>query len=333
MTKQNLAGYLARHATLRQLQVFEAVARLGSVTRAAEEIFLAQPTVSMQLKKLSETIGSRLIEQTGNRIHLTDVGSEVYAACQEIFNSLAELESRVADIKGVKRGRLRLAVITSAKYLAPHLLGHFCRDHPGVEVALKVSNRENLLDRIATYQDDVYILGQTPQGLEVEAFPLILNPLVIMAGRDHPLVNRARIPLKRVLEEPFVMREAGSGTRAAFERLIAEKELSPPNVRMEFASNEAIKQVVAAGLGVTVLSLHSLILEGTDGPIALLDVENFPIERHWYVVYPKGRKLSIVAQAFLDYVKAEGRHISEHFNQELVKLRRMRASSRRKRAR
>ncbi len=331
MTKTSFAGHLARHATLRQLQVFEAVARLGSVTRAAEEIFLAQPTVSMQLKKLSDTIGSKLIEQIGNRIHLTDVGSEVYAACQEIFNSLSDLESKVADIKGVKRGRLRLAVITSAKYLAPQLLGHFCREHPGVEVALKVTNRESLLDRIGTYQDDLYILGQAPQGLEVESYPLILNPLVVMAGRDHPLVNRARIPLKRILEEPFVMREPGSGTRAAFERLIESRDLTAPIVRMEFASNEAIKQVVAAGLGVTVLSLHSLTLEGTSGPIALLDVEGFPIERHWYVVYPRGRKLSIVGQTFLDYIKKEGRHISQHFNDELVKLRRTRSSSKGKR--
>lgn len=325
MAKTSLAGYLARHATLRQLQVFEAVARLGSVTRAAEEIFLAQPTVSMQLKKLSDTIGSRLIEQVGNRIHLTDVGSEVYAACQEIFNSLTELESKVADIKGLKRGRLRLAVITSAKYLAPQLLGHFCRKHPGVDVTLKVTNRENLLERMAAYQDDLYIFGQPPHNIEVEAYPLILNPLVIMAGRDHPLVSRARIPLKRVLEEPFVMREPGSGTRAAFERLVSSKGLTPPEVRMEFASNEAIKQVVAAGLGITVLSLHSLTLEGTSGPIALLDVEGFPIERHWYVVYPKGRKLSMVGQTFLDYVKEEGRHISEHFNDELVKLKRARS--------
>lgn len=321
MSKTNLAGYLARHATLRQLQVFEAVARLGSVTRAAEEIFLAQPTVSMQLKKLSDTIGSRLIEQIGNRIHLTDVGREVFVACQEIFNSLTSLESKVADINGLRRGRLSLAVITSAKYLAPQLLGHFCREHPGVDVALKVSNRESLLERIATYQDDLYILGQPPQGLDVEAYPLILNPLMIMAGRDHPLTTQAEISLARVLEEPFVMREAGSGTRAAFERLVESHGLTPPNVRMEFTSNEAIKQVVAAGLGITVLSVHSLTLEGTQGPIALLDVDGFPIERHWYVVYPRGRKLSMVGQTFLEFVKEEGRHISENFNKQLMSLR------------
>jgi DNA-binding transcriptional LysR family regulator len=317
-------GALARHATLRQLQVFEAVARLGSYTRAAEELYLAQPTVSMQLKKLADTIGLPLFEQVGIRIHLTDTGREVYAACQDVFHALANLEMKVADLKGVKRGRLKLGVITSAKYLAPHLLGQFGRLHPGIDFTLKVTNRERLLERIASYEDDLYIVGQPPQEIEVEAYPLVPNPLVVMASRDHPLVGQPNIPLKRLLEEPFVLREPGSGTRDALLRLIAEKGLKPPLVRMEFASNEAIKQAIVAGLGVSVMSLHSLALEGTSGPIALLDVQAFPIQRHWYLAHPKGRRPSVVAAAFLEFVKQEGRNIASHIDKELAKLRRTR---------
>ena len=328
VTKQNhdgarisLAGALARHTTLRQLQVFEAVARLGSFTRAAEELYLAQPTVSMQLKKLADTVGMPLIEQTGIRIRLTDTGREVYAACQEVFRAMADLEMKVADLKGVKRGRLRLAVITSAKYLAPHLLGQFGRLHPGIDFSLKVTNRERLIERIENHEDDLYILGQPPAELDEEAHPLVPNPLVIMVSHDHPLSGVLNIPLKRLLEEPFVLREPGSGTRDALFRLLEEHGLPAPVVRMELSSNESIKQAVVAGLGISVLSLHSLALEGTNGPITVLDVLGFPIQRHWYLAHSKGRKLSVVAQSFLDFVRQEGPHIAEELDRKLAEAR------------
>ncbi len=320
MARTNLVGTLARHVTLRQLQVFEAVARLGSFTRASEELFLAQPTVSMQLKKLADSLGLPLFEQVGIRIQPTDTGRELYDACQEVFHVLANLEMKIADLKGVKRGRLRLAVITSAKYVAPHLLGQFGLLHPGIDFSLKVTNRERLIDRINRYEDDLCILGLPPQEINVEAFPFVPNPLVVMTNRDHPLVGVPNIPLKRLLDEPFILREPGSGTRAAVIKAFEAKGLKPPIARMELSSNEAIKQAVAAGLGISVLSLHSLALEGTSGPIAVLDVQDFPIQRHWYVVYPKGRKLSVVGQAFLDFVKLEGLNIAEKFDQEIAKL-------------
>ncbi len=322
----SLAGALARHTTLRQLQVFEAVARLGSFTRAAEELFLAQPTVSMQLKKLADTVGMPLFEQTGVRIRLTDTGREVYDACQEVFRALADLELKVADLKGVKHGRLRLAVITSAKYLAPHLLGHFGRLHPGIDFSLKVTNRERLLERIDNHDDDLYILGEPPPGLEVEAHPLVPNPLVVMASREHPLAGVPNIPLKRLLEEPFVLREPGSGTRDALFRLLEKHGSQAPVVRMELSSNESIKQAIVAGLGITVLSLHSLALEGTNGPIAVLDVQGFPIQRHWYLAHTRGRKPSVVAQTFLDFVRQEGPHIAEELNRKLDEVRAARRS-------
>lgn len=325
--RNNLAGALARRATLRQLQVFETVARLSSFTRAAEELHLAQPTVSMQLKKLAETVGHPLFEQVGIKMQLTDIGREVYTACLDVFNALENLEMKVAAIEGLKRGTLRLAVITSAKYIAPHLLGGFCKNYPGIEVALKVTNRERLIDRIASHQDDLYIFGEPPEQLDVDAYPLVPNPLVVMAAREHPLVGVPDIPLKRLLDEPFIMRERGSGTRAAVVRQFERAGLDLPVTKMELASNEAIKQAVVAGLGITVLSMHSLILEGTSGPIALLDVEGFPIMRHWYVVHNSKRKLSVVAHSFLEFVRQEGRHVAENFDAEMEKLRQSRRRS------
>lgn len=331
MNHNSLVGALARHATLRQLQVFEAVARLGSFTRAAEELFLAQPTVSMQVKKLVDTIGLPLFEQVGIRIQLTDAGREVYTACQECFHALADLEMKIADVKGVKRGRLRVAVITSSKYLAPYLLGQFHRQHPGIDIALKVANREELLEWIANQEHDLFVMGEPPKEANVEAFPLVPNPLVVMASRHHPLVKVPSIPLKRLLDEPFIMREPGSGTRAALVRLFESKGLTPPEAHMEFDNNEAIKQAISAGLGISVLSLHALALEGTSGPIALLDVQGFPIEREWYLVHPKGRKLSVVARSFLDLVREQGQQIAEKFDREILKLREARPAKTKKR--
>lgn len=333
MTQQNsssprlsLRGTLARHTTLRQLQVFEAVARLGSFTRAAEELYLAQPTVSMQLKKLTEAVGLPLFEQHGIRIHVTDAGRELYAVCQEVFQALANLEMKVEDMKGLKRGSLRLGVISSAQYLAPYLLGQFHERHPGVDVSLSVTNRERLLERITAYMDDLYILGQPPPEIDVAAYPLVPNPLVAMASRDHRLVGERNIPLARLLEEHFILREPGSGTRAAVIRLFESQGLAPPIAKMELASNEAIKHVISANLGISVMSLHALALEGTDGPIAILDVQGFPIERHWYLVHPRDKKVSIIAQSFLALVREQGQEIGEKFDREIAKIRQKRSS-------
>lgn len=291
-----------RHATLRQLEVFEAIARLGSFTRAAEELFLTQPTVSMQIKKLTDAVGLPLFEQVGKKIYLTEAGRELHAASREISNRFAQFEMLVADMKGLKRGALKLAVVTTAKYFAPRLLGPFCQQYPGIDVSLKVSNRERILERLAENQDDLYILGQPPEELEATAEPFLENPLVVLAPAAHPLAGQKKIPLVRLAEEPFLLREPGSGTRMALERLFAARGFKL-RVRMELGSNEAIKQAIVGGLGVSVLSRHTLALDAPLGQLAILDVEGFPIERHWYVAYRSGRQLSVVARTFLDYLK------------------------------
>jgi len=296
-------------ATLHQLKVFEAVARHNSFTRAAEELFLTQPTVSMQVKQLAKAVGLPLFEQIGKRLFLTDAGREMLATCQEIFEQLSQFESAVADLKGLKQGYLRLAVITTAKYVIPRLLGPFCQLYPGIDVSLKVMNHESVLERLTNNRDDLYIMTQLPEDLDVSSHPFLENPLVVLAPHNHPLAQEKNIPLKRLAEEPFIMREPGSGTRKAVKTLFEAHGVTV-KVKLDLGSNEAIKQAIAGGLGISVLSRHTLALEGTTSQLIILDVENFPIQRHWYVVYPTGKQLSVIARTFFDYLLNEGKEVA-----------------------
>jgi len=303
---------MMKNATLRQLKVFEAVARNLSFTRAAEELFTTQPTVSIQLKQLSDIVGEPLLEQVGKKVYLTDTGRELQKVCKEIFDGLDRFEMMVSDMKGVKAGKLRLAVITTAKYFVPRLLGIFCQRYPGIDVSLKVTNRERVLQRMADNQDDLYVLGQPPEHMDVEYEPFLENPLVVLASASHPLAGKKNISPQRLAEEPFLMREPGSGIRLATEQFFAERGL-PLKVRMELGSNEAIKQAVAGGLGVAVLSAHTLALEQTSEALAILDVTGFPIRRHWYLAYPKDKHLSVVAKAFMEFLHAESKLLGEKY--------------------
>jgi len=292
-----------RHTTFRQLEVFDAIARHGSFTRAAEELCLTQPTVSMQIRKLNEIVGLPLFEQIRKRIYLTDAGKALQASCREIFESLDNFKMLVSDMQGLKQGKLRLAVVTTAKYFAPRLLGPFCTLYPGIDVSLKVSNRERLLERLDDNQDDLYVLGQPPEGLDAVYEPFLDNPLVALAPSNHPLASQRNISLARMAEEPFLIREPGSGTRIAVERLFRKHKLTL-NVRMELGSNEAIKQAIVGGLGISVLSRHTLALDAAVGQFVTLDVQHLPIQRQWYAIYPAGKQLSIVAQTFLEYLRS-----------------------------
>jgi DNA-binding transcriptional LysR family regulator len=292
------------HTTFRQLEIFEAIARLGSFTRASEELFLTQPTVSMQMKKLAETVGVPLIEQVGKKIHLTPDGQHLAQATREIFAILDHFTMSVAERQGLKQGKLSLMAITTASYFAPRLLGEFAKLYPGIDVSLRVTNKEQVLASIADKQDDLYFLGAPPVEIDVIAMPIMDNPIAVLAAPDHPLAKKKKIPLERIAQEPWLMREKGSGTRNAIERRFGEKGIAL-HPRLELGSNEAIKQAILAGLGISALSLHTLALNAP-GQFAVLDVEDFPIQRHWYAVYPAGRQLSVVARAFLDYLLGRG---------------------------
>ncbi|MDD4967532.1 LysR family transcriptional regulator [Halothiobacillus sp.] len=291
---------MRHYTTFRQLEIFEAIARLGSFTRASEELFLTQPTVSMQMKKLSEMLGVPLIEQVGKKIHLTEDGKELAQATREVFGIMDRFTMSVAERQGLKKGQLRLMAITTASYFAPRLLGEFSKLYPGIEVSLRVTNKEQVLASIADNLDDLYLLGQPPEDMEIESTPIMDNPIVVLAAPDHPLAKEKNISLERLAEEPWLMREKGSGTRNAIERRFAEQGITI-RPRLELGSNEAIKQAILTGLGISVLSRQTLMLN-QPGQFAILDVQGFPIIRQWYAIYPAGRQLSVAARAFLDYL-------------------------------
>jgi LysR family transcriptional regulator, low CO2-responsive transcriptional regulator len=290
-------------ATLHQLAVFEAVARHGSFTRAAEELFITQPSVSSQIKHLTQAVGLPLFEQIGKRLYLTEAGTELLGTCQDIFDRLSNFEMKVADLKGTKQGQLSLAAITTAKYFIPRLLGSFCQKYPGVDVSLQVTNHQQVSRRMLENQDDLYIVSQPPEEIDLCSQPFLDNPLVVLAPMNHPLVGQKNIPIQSLNNEPFIMRESGSGTRVAVQQLFAKHKISV-KVKLELGSNEAIKQAIAGGLGLSVLSQHCLISEATN-EIAILDVQNFPIMRRWYATYLAGKQLSVIAQTFLDYLLVE----------------------------
>jgi DNA-binding transcriptional LysR family regulator len=295
---------MRHNTTFRQLEIFESIARLGSFTRASEELFLTQPTVSMQMKKLADMVGVPLIEQIGKKIHLTQDGQELAQATREIFGILDRFTMSVDERRGLKQGKLSLMAITTASYFAPRLLGEFVKLYPGIDVSLRVTNKEQVLASITENLDDLYFLGQPPEDIDVVATPIMDNPIVVLAAPDHPLAHKKKNSLERLAREPWLMRERGSGTRNAIERRFLEHGITL-HPRLELGSNEAIKQAILAGLGISALSRHALALN-QPGQFAVLDVEGFPILRHWYAVYPAGRQLSVVARAFLDYLQGRG---------------------------
>ena len=300
-----LTSSLARHISMRQLQVFEASARLSSITRAAEELFLTQPTVSMQIKKLEGSVGLPLFEQVGKRISLTDAGEALYRAAREILEMLGRLEMEVAELKGLKTGQLRLAVVTTAKYFAPRILGKFCKDYPGIDASLEVTNRERLLERMTKNLDDLYIVGRPPESPEYEFEPYMPNPLVTVAPSTHPLAKEHNIPLSRIADEPFIIREKGSGTRKALETHFETHKLKL-NIKMELGSNEAIKQAILGGLGIAVLSQHTLGQGIDQTGLTILDVKGFPIQWQWHIGHMRGKRLSVVARTFLEFLRSQG---------------------------
>ena len=306
-----------KQATLHQLQILESIARHGSFTRAAEELELTQPTISQQIKRLTQTIGMPLFEQLGKQIYLTAAGKEVIAASAVISAQFSQLETILDALKGLKQGRINLVASTTAKYFVPRLLGTFRRKHPEIELSLHITNQEGVLARLAKNQDDLYFTGRPPSDLDIELRPIMDNPLVVVAPSDHPLARERNISLKQLAKEPFIFREAGSGTRLVIEQFLAENRVAVEMI-IELSSNEAIKQAIAGGLGISVLSQHALDLENQNGLLTILNVEGFPIQRHWYVIYPNGKQLSVAAQTFLDFTIAEGKEIIDRFSSDLT---------------
>lgn len=292
------------HLTLRQLTVFEAVARYLNFTRAAEELHLTQPAVSMQIKQLEDSVGLPLFEQLGKKIYLTQAGREMFGYSRSIAQLLSEAEEVMEQIKGVQRGHLDISVASTANYFATRMLAAFVHANPSITFSLDVTNRETLLRQLEANERDLVIMGRPPARMDLTAEPFMDNPLVVIAPPDHPLVGTGKVPLERLQQETFVVREQGSGTRIAMERFFSERGITL-TTGMEMSSNEAIKQAVEAGLGLGLVSVHTMALELESQRLVVLNVESFPILRHWYVVHRRGKRLSPAAQAFTDFILRE----------------------------
>ncbi len=300
---------LARSATLRQLQVFESIARHNSFSRAAEELHLTQPTVSMQVKKLVDILDAPLFERIGRKVYLTAVGQALYASVDGILEQLSIAEQKINHLKGFSGGSVKMSVISTAQYFVPKVIHEFMQSYPDVSVILRVGNKENLLERIAQNKDDFYLLGQPPEGLNIESTLLADNPLAFVANSSHPLVGK-KLHIEDLASETFLMREVGSGIRSQIEKVFEEARFQP-RLQMVLGGNEVIRLGLLQDLGVTVTAVSTLIKEIEAGEISILNVEGFPIHRHWYLAYPKGKVLSIAAEELINLLKLEGKSFSQ----------------------
>ncbi len=292
------------NVSMRQLSVFEAAARLLSYTRAAEELHLSQPAVSMQIRQLEDQAGLQLFEKLGRKLHLTEAGRELFQYSRSILHDLHEAEEVMEALKGLNTGKLNIGVASTVNYFAPRLLAAFSQRYPGISLSLEANNRENLVHMLNANEKDLVLMGRPPQQMDLESEPFLENPLVVIAPPEHPLAKKRSISLQRLAEETFVMREAGSGTRAAMERFFNEQGVTL-KTGMQMTRNEAIKQAVRAGLGLSIVSIHSIELELETQRLVVLDVDGLPIKRRWFLVYRHGKRLSPAAGAFKDFVLAE----------------------------
>jgi LysR family transcriptional regulator, low CO2-responsive transcriptional regulator len=294
-----------KNATLRQLRVFESAARHLSLTRAAEELHLTPPAVSIQIRQLEGHAKAQLFERVGRRIRLTEAGEEVLAHTRQVLGHIRAAEEAIAGLGSLERGLLDVAVINAGDHFFPWLLAAFRERHPRIRTRLAVGNREELLGRLAAHDLDLAVMSHPPSQRGFAAAAFAPHPHVIVARPDHPLAKRRSIPLARVAEEPLLSREPGSATRLALEQAFAEAGVVP-RLEMEIASNETIKQAVAAGFGVAFLSRHCVLQELAFGRLAILRVRGFPVMRQWYVVHTRGRRLPRIAEAFERFLVEHG---------------------------
>ena len=284
-------------ATFRQLRLFLALADSGSVTGAARIMHVTQPTASMQLRELSDSIGLPLFEVVARRVHLTDAGLELARAVRAMAGEWDSFEQYVDGVQGLTRGKLKVAVVSTAKYFIPRLLGTFCARYPDIEVALEVLNRDGVVRRLEANWDDLYIMSRPPANIDIRDDVFMPNPLMLVAPAGHRLAGQRGLGLDDLRAERFILREPGSGTRMATDEHFRRQKFRP-DIRLELGSNEAIKQAVAGGLGLAVLSAHALGENPGHDDVVALDMEGFPIESSWHIVHRSGKRLSPIAAAF-----------------------------------
>ena len=301
-----------RNYSLKQIQTFIEVTRQGSVSKAAEKLCVTQPAVSMHIRQLEEAFGVALVEAQGRGIRLTDAGRTFAGRANVVMAELHELESLMAEYAGAQKGRIALAVVSTAKYFVPMLLMRFSRLYPDIEVRLHIENRESVLGMLERSEADLVIMGRAPRNMTTQAAAFATNPMAIVAAPSHALAGRENLPFSVLADYAFVMRESGSGTRAAMERLFALHEV-PLKVAMEMPSNETIKQAVMAGMGLSFLSLRTLRQELAGGYLVQLDINGMPIVGQWFVTHMASKTLSPAARAFKAFLVEQGGTLMDAF--------------------
>ena len=295
-----------RNATLRQMRVFAAAARHRSFGKAAEELHLTPPAVSMQIRELEEQVGLPLFDRSGRQVALTVTGEYLLVYAKKILATLKDAEDAIARFRGLETGRVSIGMVSTAKYFVPRLLAQFRKEHPAIEVKLAVGgNREQLVALLQANDVDLAIMGRPPRELATRAEPFAVHPHAIVTAPDHPLTRIGHAPASLLNNYEFIIREPGSGTRAAMEKYFADHRLQP-RVAMEMTSNETIKQAVMAGMGISFLSLHTIGLERNAGLLTVPDVEGLPVLKRWYVVNNLSKTLSPAAEAFRYFILEEG---------------------------
>lgn len=289
---------LSRLGTLRQLEIFLKVAESGGISSAAEELHLSHSAVSLQVRKLADTLGQPLHEIVGRRLFLTQAGKEVLQAGREITSVVARLDERLDDLKGLRSGTLRISVVTTAKYFLPRILGAFREEHPGIEIEFKVGNRTQIIERFNQNLDDLYVFSDPPEDMEIETYPFLANPLVVVASVNNPLARRKKLQWEDLADQTFLLRESGSGTMNAVRQHL-EATGRRIEHRMVIESNEAIKFMVIENMGISILSAHGLANAREDG-LTQLRVKGFPIMSQWYLAKIPGKRLSLTADRFLE---------------------------------
>ncbi|QOL25622.1 LysR family transcriptional regulator [Thalassotalea sp. LPB0316] len=303
-----MASRLHAHiGTFRQLEILLAVYETGSIKAASEKLFLTQPTISMQLKKLTEAIGLPIYQQIGRKLKFTDAGIVTAQTAKQILQSCENLDMQLSNLKGLSSGTLRIASATTAKYFIPHLLGPFCQRYPGIDIQFTVANRQTVIERFEQSLDDFYVFSYVPEHLDLQATEFMPNDLVAIAKAGHPLTQEQSVSLERFCQEDFLIREQGSGTRYSTESFFRQQGCQP-NIKMTIASNEAIIHSVLSGLGVSILSAHTLAFGEIYG-VEVLTVEGLPIQSNWSFSWAKNQQLSPIAKVFLDYVEHEGKEM------------------------
>ncbi len=290
-----------RGVTIRQLQIFAVAAAHLSFVRTSEQLHLTQAAVSLQIKQLEELVGLELFERRGRKVVLTEAGEHLTRYAQQILDALRDADAAISALKGLRGGRISVGVVSTAKYFAPALIARFQQRYPGVRVTLSVNNREIIVRELERNEIDFAIMGTPPQRFETKAVPFADHPLVVIAPPAHPLAHARRIPLDTLAVERFLVREQGSGTRSSMERFFAERRFVP-KIDSVMNSNETIKQAVMAGMGLALISRHTIGLELQTGRLVELDVAGLPLMRRWYVVQRAGRFVTPATAAFVEFV-------------------------------